>query len=120
MCLENYFIPPDTLLRASVSTAEERDKVFQTEAEMFAMAAVENLPASAQRLESYKSAQLADPVCSQVIHHCSRGWPSKHQITSQLRPYWMARESLTVTDRLLLYNQRIVVPVSLQQDTVTW
>ena len=75
---------PDTLSRAPISTAEERDKVFQTKPEMFAMAAVENLPASAQRLESYKSAQLEDPVCSQVTHHCLQGWLSKHQITSQL------------------------------------
>ena len=118
-CAGKFLYTPDTLLHAPVSTAEERDKVFQTEAEMFAMAAVDNLPASAQRLESYKSAQLAHPVCSQVIHHCSRGWPSKHKITSQLRPYWMARESLTVTDGILLYNQRIVVPVFLQQDTLT-
>ena len=114
-----FLYTPDTLSCAPVSTAEERDKVFQTEAEMFAMAAVENLPASAQRLESYKFAQLADPVCSQVIHHCSRGWPSKHKITSQLRQYWMARESLTVTDGILLYNQCTVVPVSLQQDILT-
>ena len=84
---------PDTLSRAPVSTVEESDKVFHTEAEMFAMAAVENLPASAQRLESYKPSQLKDPVCSQVTHHCLQGWPSKHQITSQLRPYWMVRES---------------------------
>ena len=33
----------DTLSYAPVSTAEERDKVFQTEEEMFAMAAVGNL-----------------------------------------------------------------------------
>ena len=45
MCLENLLYTPDTLSRAPVSTAEERDKVFQTEAEMFAMAAVANLPA---------------------------------------------------------------------------
>ena len=31
----------------------------------------------------------------------------------------MVRESLTVTDGFLLYNQRIVVPESLQQDTLT-
>ena len=110
---------PDTLSRAPVSTAEERDLSFQTEAEMFATAAVENLPASAQRLDTYKTAQSKDQVCSQVIHYCLHGWPSKHQISHQLKPYWIIREALTVTNRLLLYNQRIVVPASLQQETLS-
>ena len=110
---------PDTLSRAPVSTVDERDEVFQHEAEMFAIAAVTNLPASTQRLEVYKSAQAEDSICSQVIQCCLEGWPPKHQITSQLRPYWTVRETLTVNYGLLLYNQRIVVPASLQQETLT-
>ena len=101
-----------------LSIADECDKVFQQEAEMFAIAAVTNLPASTQRLEVYKSAQSEDSVCSQVVQHCLEGWPSKHQITPQLRPYWTVREALTVSDGLLLYNQCIVVPVALQQETL--
>ena len=64
---------PDTLSRAPVSTAEERDLSFQTEADMFVTAAVESLPASAQRLDTYKTAQSEDQVCSQVIHYCLHG-----------------------------------------------
>ena len=75
---------------------------------MFAIAAVTNLPASTQQLE----------VCSQAVQHCLEGWPSKHQITPQLRPYCTVREALTVSDGLLLYNQRIVVPVALWQETL--
>ena len=39
---------PDTLSRAPVSIVDECDKVFQQEAEMFAIAAITNLPASTQ------------------------------------------------------------------------
>ena len=52
------------------------------------------------------------------MQHCLEGWPSKHQIAPQLRPYWTVREALTVSDGLLLYSQCIVVPVALQQETL--
>ena len=86
---------------------------------MFATAAVENLPASAQRLDTYKTAQSEDQVCSQIIHYCLHGWPSKHQISHQLKSYWTIREALTVTNGLLVYNQCIVVLASLQQETLS-
>ena len=75
-----HLYTPDTLSRAPVSTADERDKVFQKKAEIFATAAVENLPASPQKLNIYKIAQSEDLVCSQIIRYCQQGWPSKHQI----------------------------------------
>ena len=109
---------PGTLSRAPIITVEECDRVLEYEAEMFAMAAVTNLLASAQRLDVYKTAQSEDPVCSQVTQHCLQGWPSKHQVTPQLKPYWSVRETLTVTNGLLLYNQHIVVPASLQRETL--
>ena len=35
-----------------------------------------------------------------------------------IKPYWEVRCSLTLCDALLLYNDRIVVPPSLQEETV--
>ena len=78
--------------------------------------AVENLPASPQ-LNVYKTAQSEDPICFKIIQYCQQSWPPKHQIPSQLRPYWTVREALTITDGLLLYNQCMVVPATLQQET---
>ena len=83
----------DTLSCALVSSVYERDKAFQAETDMFAAAAVENLPASPQCLDSYKIAQSEDPICSQIMQYCLQGWPSKHQIAPGLKPYWMAREA---------------------------
>ena len=92
-----------------MSSVDERDKTFQAETDMFAAAAVENLPASPQCLDSYKTAQSEDPICSQIIQYCLQGWPSKYQIAPEVKPYWMARETLTPMDGLLLCSQRTVV-----------
>ena len=46
------------------------------------------------------------------------GWPKKQLIPPNLTPYWKARDSLTICTDLLLYNSRIVVPKSMQQETL--
>ena len=59
---------PDTLSWVPVCTAEERDLYFQTEVKMFTTAAIKNLPANAQRLDTYETTQSEDQVRSQVTH----------------------------------------------------
>ena len=46
------------------------------------------------------------------------GWPRKKIIPLNLTPYWKARNSLTICNNLLLYNSCIVIPKSLQQETL--
>ena len=75
-----------------MSTAVEKDKALEHEAEMFAMAAVTNLPANTYRLYVYKTAQSEDSVSSQVTQHCLQGWPSKHQMIPQMKPYWTVKK----------------------------
>ena len=77
-----------------------------------------HLPASEQRLEEYRKAQAADPTCSEVINYCHHGWPNGSSINANIKPYWNARGELTLHDSLLLYGSRIVVPKSLQRETM--
>ena len=79
---------------------------------------VAHLPASSERIHQYRLAQANDPICSSVIACCQKGWPKK-SLDAQLAPYWKARGELTVDNNgLLLYNKRIVVPKSLQRQTL--
>ena len=80
-----------------------------------------NLPASEERLKVLQDAQNSDPVCSLVTKYCRSGWPTKHNASDLVRPYWEVREHLTLHKNLLLYNSRIVVPIatSLQQETLS-
>ena len=79
---------------------------------------IASLPASSERLDVYKAAQTADTICQQVVT-CLKGWPEQRIHTKQLHPYWGARHKLTVVDDLLLYDSCIVVPLSLQAETMS-
>ena len=73
---------------------------------------------ASERLDVYKQAQLDDPVCAQVREYCTKQWPAKKFISDEVLPYWTEHDSLTVCKNLLMSNNRIVVPKSLQQETL--
>ena len=79
---------------------------------------VSHLPASDQRLETYRQAQSSDPICQQVLKYCREGWPDKGQIDSTLKVCWSAQGELTESNGLLMYGQTMVVPKSLQAETL--
>ena len=87
------------------------------EVETFIDCITATLPATKQRLETYRHAQLTDTICAQAMEYCWSGWPKKQlAISPNLLPYWSARSSFTMHNNLLLYNHRIVVPPSLQAE----
>ena len=107
----------DTLSRSPLSNTG--DKTLEELTEAAVDACVANLPASEERLKVLQDAQNSDPVCSLVTKYCRSGWPTKHNASDLVRPYWEVREHLTLHKNLLLYNSRIVVPTSLQQETLS-
>ena len=82
---------------------------------MFIGSVSENLPVSKSGLETYRKAQSSDKVCSSVKEFCTSGW---HLVEAELLPYWKVRNSLSLHNGLLLYHSRIVVPDSLQDETL--
>ena len=108
----------DTLSRLPVSSADIREITLQDEAEMSAAVAISNLPASTERVDIYKSEQKQDSICAEVMNYCQKGWPSKHEVTAELKPYWVVRNAFTIKQDLIMYNCRIVVPMSLQKETL--
>ena len=78
-----------------------------------------HLPASNTRLDEYREAQAADPICSRLIGYCQQGWPTKNNIDIPIGPYWKVRSELSIHNKLLLHGKQIVVPKSLQQETLS-
>lgn len=58
------------------------------------------------------------PKLATVREYCSKGWPAKETIESELKPFWAVQNSLTLGNNLLLYNNHIVVPPALQGETI--
>ena len=67
----------DTLSRAPVSAADEKDNEEAIKTKSFMESMTSFLPAKKSTLETYKEAQHADKTCSQLITFCKNGWPSR-------------------------------------------
>lgn len=83
--------------------------------EFVSSAIIAALPASPSRLNVYRQAQKQDPTCQQIREFCVAGWPNKERVNRHLKPYWKVKGSFSVCE---LFNSRIVVPKSLQQETL--
>lgn len=55
-----------------------------------------HLPASKDRLEVYREAQLADPTCTAARNYYATGWPRQQMLTNNLLPYWKVRGELRI------------------------
>ena len=104
------------LSRARVNTPNTSYVQFIEDVETFACFTVDQLPATAQRLQKIIEAQRNDEVCMQVRGYCQAGWPAYMPHQPLLRPYWENRAHLAVVDDLLLYDERIVIPQALRLD----
>ena len=105
----------DTLSRAP-QTTEDHDLL--DEAESFVEAIVSTLPATTQQLDAYWKAQADDSVCRKVMDYCHTQWPQNFSTDPLLGLYRKVRDSLSIHNDLLMYNLRIVVPLSLQNETL--
>ena len=108
----------DTLSQAPHTSPGGNSIAFQQEVESYMESVIAALPASNNRLQQYQDAQETDPICSSLRQYCIEGWPEKHKLSLVMCPYWEYRASFTLANNLLLCVSRIVVPESLQQETL--
>ena len=108
----------DTLSRAPLSTTLDKSTSMSiNDIEMFVQTITNSLPADKDRLNGYREAQATDPECSILIKYCETGWPS-HKSKGELGKFWQFRGEFSLSDKLLLYGTRIVVPASMRQVTL--
>ena len=84
----------------------------------FQEANLKSIPATERRLEEIRTAQGADSICRQVITYCQEGWPPVMPSQPLLKHYWEKKQHLTVNRGLLMFNNRIVIPTSLQLEVL--
>lgn len=62
--------------------------------------------------ETAKDSELQD-----LLKTIKEGWPTqKHLLPESLKPFWKCRAEITEQKGLLLRDQRIIIPKSLQKD----
>ena len=90
-------VTADTLSRSPLHSSDVNTSTLQEEAKYLLEVCIDSLPASNQRMEEFRNAQAADPVCSTIINYCQSNWPKKHNIPMQIKCYWQASNSQYTT-----------------------
>ena len=111
-------ITADALSRAPVGKPETEDIHLIDNTETTAAQTITFLPASSQKLDEIRAAQKSDEVISQIRSYCTSGWPGYMPENIVLQQYWSVRGHLTLVDDLLLYNDRLVIPLRLRVETL--
>ena len=70
----------DTLSRSLAPSTESDGAVSSRDVNCFIDAIITSLPASTDRLQTYKAAQEEDQICKQIITYCKLGWPEKQSL----------------------------------------
>ena len=106
----------DALSRAPVGEITPDDTLLMEEVSAMASQAINSVPATPSRLQQIREAQRADGEIKLVMQFVEVGWPAYMPQLPPIRPYWEVRAHLTVTDDLLLYDDRLVIPETLRPE----
>ena len=106
----------DTLLRAPIDVSVTEEMTSDTEC--FVQLIIAALPATKDNLDSCRTTQREDPICTKLIEFCDSSWPNRNMLKGNLKKYWQFRANLTVNDGLLLFGSRMAVPEAKQMKTL--
>ena len=69
--------------------------------------------------EMLKNSTAKDEVLDKVIKQALKGFPvSKHQLHRDVQPYHNYRHQLAITEGVLLYKSRVVIPMELREQVL--
>ena len=101
----------DALSRSPMST-----KAFSSTAEevdLHVQSVVAGFPASPQKRDDLRAATQGDSILQAAIVYTLTGWPKyEKDVPDSLRQLYAHRAMLSVTDGLLVFGNRIVIPVA--------
>lgn len=107
----------DTLSRAFMEDLEEENDILKV-AEIEIQSTLEHLPMSSEKLVEYVKETDKDKDLGVVKKWVVTGWPCYNKIPDNLKGYWNVRNSLIISNGLLLKDNKIVVPSSLQKEVL--
>lgn len=107
----------DTLSRAFIEDLDEKNDVLKV-AEIEMQSTLEHFPMSTTKLEEYVKETEKDKDLGVIKKWVVTGWPCYSKIPDKLKAYWNVRNSLIICNGLLLKDNKIVVPLSLQKEVL--
>ena len=105
----------DALSRAPAEEPSSVDTLFIQEVESVTATVLSEDPL----ILEMRNAQQLDPICREVLSLIRKGWPTyKSDATMAIHPYWDVKGHLTEVDGVVVYDQRVVVPMDLRLRTL--
>ncbi|XP_064468610.1 uncharacterized protein K02A2.6-like [Ornithodoros turicata] len=71
-----------------------------------------SLPVTSMSIKAISAAQKDDKICQALMKFSTTGWPSRRDLSPEMKVYWECRNSIALADNLLMFKDRIVVPAS--------
>ena len=107
-------VVPDVLSRSPRMNQDKPDLSDEVDAYVAGIEA--SWPASKDKLCQIRDATHKDALLVQAMNFTLHGWPAQSAVPPDLLPLYKVRNELSVTDGLLVFRARIVVPEALQED----
>ena len=86
------------------------DTKLSDEVELYVDSIFTQMPVTQNRLSKLRNAIVHDSEMSDMLNYVMNGWPVVSAIAPALKPFYEARDMLSVVDGLLTYQSRLVVP----------
>ncbi len=105
----------DTLSRSPLKSSQK--STTEPDVELHVQMVEDNLPASDSKKGAMRRATLKDSVLQSAIVHTLTGWPSyEKDVPESQKDLYAHRSSLSVSDGLLLFGSRIVIPAVMRSE----
>jgi hypothetical protein len=107
----------DALSRSPIEFPNEDDKTQSDEIDAYIHSIKSSWPASKVRIEEIKKHTAEDPILQKILQYILKGWPDYMKDTcKETFSYFEHRGHLAVCDGIITYDDRIVIPKTLQED----
>ncbi|XP_056000230.1 uncharacterized protein K02A2.6-like [Ostrea edulis] len=117
--LSKVFTLLNTLSRSPVSSEDTKKSSIVEEIECYSVAVDSLRPISDRLLGKIRTALECDPILQEAMNYTRFGWPSHvTSVRNEPRDFFSSRGELSISQGLLLYRNRIVIPVHLRRETL--
>lgn len=109
-------VVPDTLSRSPMKLQQDSS---DNDVEVFVNSVESLRPISDVRLEHIRQAQFRDASLQKALVYTKHGWPDREScIDEAAREYFASRNELSVSNGLLIFRERVVIPAELRSEVM--
>nr|XP_047138956.1 uncharacterized protein K02A2.6-like [Hydra vulgaris] len=98
----------------------KEDEIAENDLNVYVNSIIKTMPATESRLEEIKQKTAKDKLLNQLQESIISGWPnSKKYCPANIQPYWDFKDEIVKIDGLLLYQNRIIIPVTMRREILS-